>query len=194
MKILFALAPVVFVAACATPIPPSKTADDLSNAQAEYDRINEIVAPGTPPAGTANYAGFVGAELIIDGETGGSFLGDLALTVDFTDPVTGITGSIEDITIFDEGVPDQDLGGSLNVAGGYNGSFSATASGDLSAVSEDGGFSLKGSTNVSLNMTGDLVDDNGTNTFVGDVTGGSTGGDFDVTVVGLGDFYAVQGN
>lgn len=178
--------------ACANPIPPSKTAADLENAVAEYDRINEITTPGTAPSGTASYAGFVAADVIIDDESGSSFLGELSLSVDFTDEANGISGTIDDITLYDEGVPDQDLGGELTVAGGYDGAFNATATGSLSAVEETGSLGLRGSADITLNMMGDLIDDAGTNTFVGDVSGGSTGGDYSVQIIAPGGFYAVE--
>lgn len=191
MRFMMTLLPLAALAACATPIPPSKTAEDLSAAQTEFGRLNALATTIPAPAGTASYEGEIGASLSIDGDGSGSFLGELSLEVDFEDTTAGVTGSIDKITVYDDGVPDQDLGGSLAVAGAYDGGLSATATGTLSAVGSEGGFSLKGETDVALTLSGSLIDDGGTDTMIGTFTGGSTGdGDFDVSVTGGTSFYA----
>lgn len=180
--------------ACSNAIPPSRSTSDLANTQAEFDRLALITDTVPAPGGTANFAGEIGSELMIDGESGGAFLGALALTVDFDNTTSGITGTISDITLFDDGDPDQNLGGSMTVSGAYATSMTATATGTLRAVEESGAFGLSGNTNVVLTMTGSLVDDAGTNTLVGDVSGSSVGNnnDFDVVLTGQNGFYAVQ--
>ena len=189
MRSLFILTTLTTLAACASPIPPSRSAADLTAAQAEFDRINALDTDIPAPAGTASFAGEIGSALSIDGDPSGAFLGELNLMVDFDDTATGISGSISNITLYDDGDPDQDLGGSLAVAGGYDGALSATATGTLSAVGSDGGFSLKGEADVVLSMTGSLVDDAGTDTLVGTFSGGGDG-DFDIGVTSDAAFYA----
>lgn len=178
--------------ACDSAIPPTRTAADLTAASAEFDRLAAITDTITAPPGTADFSGEIASEVIVDGETGGVFLGALDMSVDFDNPTSGITGSIQDITLFDEGEPDQNLGGSLTVAGGFDSTLTATATGSLTAVEESGAFGVSGDAVVALNLTGSLVDDAGTDTLVGNVTGGSTGdaGDFDILLTGENAFYA----
>lgn len=193
MKPIFTLPALLLLGACAEPIPPSRSAQDLVNAQVEHSRLNALEEVADP-TGSATFAGQIGASLKIDDETG-AFLGDLDLQVNFNDRLRGVSGRVTDITLFDEaGEPDQDLGGALAIKGGYNETLNATATGRLTAVETSGSIGFSGTSLIKLNMGGRLVDDDGTNVLVGTFTGGSSGNDddYDVSVTGDAEFYAIE--
>jgi len=189
MKTLLMCSALVGLVACESAIPASRTAGDLITYDVEQARVAALSNPGTPPTGSASFAGLIGGPLLVDGETGSDFLGDINLNVNFN--VNNVSGTIDEITLFDDGQPDQNLGGALSVSGSYAGALSATASGSLTAVEESGAFGISGSTNVIMNLTGTLRDDNGTNTLVGGATGSGTG-DYEVFLQNGVGFYAVQ--
>ena len=189
MKRILICSGLIALTACSNAIPPSRSGADLTAAELELARIDAITTPGVEPTGSANFAGLIGGPLEIDGDIGSEFLGDIEMRVDFG--IGEVDGSIEDITLFDDGVPDQDLGGRLAVTGTYGSTLNATANGTLTAVEDVGAFGLDGETNVTMNITGVLVDDGGTNTLVGDVTGSGTG-DYDVFLPNGVGFFAAE--
>jgi len=177
--------------ACATPIPPSKSTQDFLDVEAEHTRLDALSVLDAAPTGSASYEGAVSGSFT--GDVDGSFLGDLAMTIDFADPTNGVGGSISSVTLYDGSQPDQDLGGSLSIAGGYDGGLNATATGTVTAVGEDGGFSLEGSADLSLSMTGDVFDDGGNNVVAGSITGGSTNDEDDIYLrIDTANFYASE--
>lgn len=188
LKISGAALALASLAACADPKPATIDAEDVTIAETEYDRLDalgETALADMPSTGTASYDGKFGGDFSADSDADGSFLGDLALDVNFG--TGGITGLADNINIIDEeGTPTQLLGGSLDVVGTQTGTgIYATASGDLTGV-ENG---LEGSSSLVLNFDGSFRDDTATaDTIVGSVNG-SGDGDFYVRVVD-GGFFA----
>ena len=171
--------------ACSSPTPPSISAQDAADIDAEYDVI--IALPNTVladlPPGSASFVGHAGAE--ISGDADGSVVGDMVMNVNFAGNT--IDGTIDNLNVVDfDGIPEQLLGGSLTISGAEtDGALTATASGNLTAVGEE---SVRGTSYVTLNMVSDVrIDTSNGDTVVGTVSG-SGNGDFDLTIYDGGFF------
>lgn len=179
--------PLLALAACASPTPPSINAQDVISINAASNRVSAL--PQTSvlnlPSASATYVGHIGGT--VAGDADGSIIGDMSMTVDFAgNTVTGLMDNVNLIDEFD--VPEQLLGGSLSISGTETaGQLVATASGSLSAV---GDIAVRGSSDVVLTLAGNVRDDTGTGDAVfGNVTGGGIG-DFAVTLSG--QFYGTS--
>lgn len=179
------------LAACATPTPPSITTADIQAAEDEFDRVSTLplLAPVDRPVGTVAYTGKMGGDLTIDGEGGYSMLADMTMQVNYG--LSGsVGGTVGNINLIEDGIPNQRLGGSLDIAGSSTGTtFSSTAEGKITAVPDDVPF--RGASEVRFSMTGNMRQDGPDTALVGSWAGGSVEpatDDFDVS--GSGNFFA----
>ena len=173
------------LAACDSPTPPSYSAQDVQNISNEADRVFELpdTAIGDLPSGSVSYSGHAGGN--VSGDADGSVIGDMTMSVNFAGG--GITGTIDNLNLIDEDdVPSQLLGGALTISGSQNaGVLTATATGNLDAVGDE---SVRGSSSVSLNLSGNVLTDvNDGDTVAGQLSGSGTG-DFDINVYDGGFF------
>lgn len=171
--------------ACDSPTPPSISAQDVLDANAEFERIIDLpeTAAADLPPGSAEFNGHAGGE--VSGDADGSVLGDMRMAIDFADNT--ISGEIDNINLIDiDDEPEQLLGGSLNIVGTEtDGILSATASGELTAVGDE---SVRGSSTVSLTMSGSVLTDTADGDTVAGQLSGSGDGDFYINVFNGGFF------
>lgn len=190
------------MAACAVPEENTLSRADFRAAEADVAFAEALAF--TPaeriPGGEATYAGNIYSEAIVQGADDFKVLGDIELTLDFSDVAgregsSDIEGRIDNLNLFDDaenGFDDQGLSGSLTVNGrAEGGRIDATATGVIGAVVTDG----VGDQDAiwRLDLDGDVRDnfENG-DVISGDVTGGTVGGatdDYSVILTGDGGFY-----
>ncbi|MFN3664343.1 hypothetical protein [Yoonia sp.] len=155
-RCLPALAACLVVAGCAAPNPPTITSRDNANALTEATRISRL--PQTQisdlPTGSVTYNGKVGAN--VGGDLQGSMLGDMSMNVGFN--TNTVRGSVTNLNLINQaGRPDQALGGNLAINGFEDrGNLSAGAGGTITGVAP-GGSAF--SSDVNLNLQGNLRDD-----------------------------------
>ena len=182
-----AFAALALSAACATPNPPSISAQDVDRAYAEALRISALpaTAPADIPTGTVTYDGQIGAD--VRGDAQGSILADMTMIVGFD--TNAIRGSVTNINLVDpDGIPNQRFDGSLAITGiETNGDLDAVAVGQITGVDVDGHTV---DADMDLDLVGTVVDDTGQGDAIfGSVTG-SAAGDFYLTVDGV--FFATE--
>ena len=192
--LFIACLPFVILAGCAEPTPPSITVDDIAAAEAEFNRVSAlpVIALADRPTSTVSYSGKLSGPVIVDGESGYAIQGDLAMNVNFG-LSSAVSGSLGNINLIDNGIPDQRLGGNLTLLGSTSGTtVSSTITGQIDAVGEDVPF--RGTSDVRLNLSGDVRQDAGTATaIVGSWTGGSVSPDTDdFDISGTGGFFATS--
>lgn len=182
---LLAISASMALGACASPKPPTMTAQDLTDSQSTFTTLNGLGATPTAdmPSGSATFNGKFGGE--VTGDSDGSILGDLTLNTNFD--TSAVTGSVTNINAFDDnGDPDQLLSGSLDVNGNISGNgMTATAQGTLTGV--DSGFA--GDTNANVTMNGTFRNNTATADTVTGTAVGCASGDFDICM-NNGQFYA----
>lgn len=143
-------------AACDTATPPTAGQAEFNAATVAFLTAsgNPVANPGTLP-GSATYNGKAIADANLDGETGYSLIGDMAMNVDFSETANNVTGQISSINVIDQLTTDGDqlMQGTLNIAGSSaGGNIAATATGQLSAVLADSIVRQTG--DFTLQMTG----------------------------------------
>ena len=176
--------PLLALAACASPTPPSINAQDVININAASSRVSALPQTGilNLPSASATYLGHIRGMVL--GDADGSIIGDMSMSVNFAgNTVSGLVDNVNLLDAFD--VPEQLLGGSLTISGTETGGqLLASASGSLSAV---GDIAVRGESDVVLTLAGNVRDDVGTGDAVyGTITGGAIG-DFAVSLSG--QFY-----
>ncbi len=187
-----------------TPSGPFVPSPSVSQAEVRaFDQeVNRLAAtdrtrPSQLPTGQVSYSGSVGSNATINGQSGYGLLGDLNLNVDFAG-AQQVTGSVTDINLLQNGVPQQQLGGALTVTGSQSfGSINADADGIVTRINPSG---VTERSNLAIDLDGTVRDD----IFAGDaVTGSATGfGDgfqtpgptFNVVLDGGGSFVGTVGN
>ncbi len=188
---------IAFGAGCSTststpaPLPPTYSADDVTDAGALRDTIAmlPVTMPANTPPGSASYSGNLYLDDVnIDGAAGYGMLGAMAMVVDFTGGAESVTGSVTNVNLLEGGVPQQTMLGSLEILGTESlGDITAMASGELEVRESDLPFS--GSTEMMLSLNGGARGDFG-NAVYGSALGTGTG-DFEVDVVS-GTFFGLQ--
>ncbi len=190
--------PVVLLSACSA-TEPTLDRGDVAGFDDEVARLN-AEAFRTPvdslPSGTVNYDGQIGANILIDGQSGFAILGDLDLDVGFSGS-RDVDGRVTDINLLRAGTPQQTLGGSLDVTGQQaSGKIDAVAEGVLTRV-RTGGIDER--TNLVLDLDGTVRTDRfAADTILGTVNADRSFGDgfdingptFNVVLDGDGAFYA----
>ena len=187
MKVItiFSTASAVLLSACASATPPSITADQVTAIGTKYERLSALpdTAIADLPPGAAQFDGHLGGE--ISGDADGSVLGDMTMNVNFAGNT--ITGTVDNLNLIsDDGIPERLLGGSLSIAGSEaDGILTATATGTLDAVGEE---SVRGSSDVTLSMNGNVLTDVTAGDTVEGSLSGSGSGDFDINIYNGGFF------
>lgn len=201
------LTPIVFAAACASPKANTATRADFRAAEADgaFADTLDFTPVDQIPAGSATYRGNIYSDAIVQGVDDFKVLGDLELSLNFSDDAaragsSNISGTIDNLNLFDDasdGFDDQGLSGSLAVSGRAEaGRVEATATGVIGAVVADT-FGEPTAT-WQLDLDGDVYDnfENG-DVIAGDVTGGTTGAptdDYTLVLTGDGGFYTERGD
>lgn len=186
--IILTTACITGLSACDSPTPPSYSAQDVTRIYAGYDRVNGL--PLTPtadlPAGHGTYNGHIDGA--VSGDVDGAIVGDMRMEINFI--TNDIGGTIDNVNYVDEaGVPEQLLGGSLLIRGTQtNGSLSASATGNLTAVGDE---HIRGSAATDLALSGDIRTDSRDGDAVAGTVVGTATGDFDMTLTN-GAFYGID--
>ena len=200
-RTILTFAAVAIAAGCSQPESNTQSRSDYRAVAADVARAE--VLDFTPvdriPTGAATYQGNIYSEAIVEGVDDFKVLGDLELTLNFSDVAgregsSNVGGRIDNLNLFDDaedGFDDQGLTGSLAVSGrAEGGRIDASATGVIGAVVNDG-FGDQNAT-WQLDLDGDVYDDfeNG-DVIAGDVSGGTVGGsdDYDLILTGEGGFY-----
>lgn len=173
--ILPACAALCLTAACEEPIPPSITTADVDRAYVEAARISRLPVTDVinVPTGTVTYDGQIGVD--VSGDAAGSILADMTMIVGFD--TDAITGNVTNINLIDpNGVPDQRMGGSLDIDGiETNGQIAAVATGQVSAVDI---YGESVTADMDIDLTGAVVDDQSNGDAIFGSATGSAEGDF----------------
>ena len=182
-RITISLITLAALAACgATPNEPTVSAADVERAYDEALAISNLPLTSTAnlPTGGVTYRGQLGAD--VSGDAQGSILGDMTMRVDFSD--NDIGGQVTNINLIDpDGMPNQRFDGRLNIDGVENsGRLDAFASGDITAVDNDG---YEVESQMLLTLDGDVYDDFGGGDAVFGAATGTARGDFDLNVDGV---------
>ncbi len=182
-RITASLMALAAVSACAaSPNEPTVSAADVDRAFDEAQAISRLplTSIGNLPTGGVTYRGQLGAN--VTGDAQGSILGDMTMNVDFAD--NDIGGRVDNINLIDpNGMPNQRFDGRLNIDGTEtSGRLDAFASGDITAVDNDG---LEVESRMVLTLDGDVYDDFGGGDAVFGSATGTARGDFDLNVDGV---------
>ncbi len=181
-RIQASLIALTVLSACASSNSPTVSASDVDRAFAEAEDISNLPLTTTNnlPTGSVTYLGQLGAN--VQGDATGGILGDMIMDVDFAR--NDVDGQISNINLIDpDGTPNQRFGGELDMFGSENnGRISALASGELTAVDNDG---FEVDSQMRLNLDGDVYDDFGGGDAVFGTARGEATGDFELDVDGV---------
>lgn len=174
----------IVLGACATPLPPTLSAADVTARTASLDQYAAAPDASTGmPTGKVSYVG----TLASNPDDFEKVFGDLTLTADFDSDK--ITGNVKNMNYIEGNKPDQTLRGTLTINGTRTDELvNATARGTLSGA--ESGFKASG--DFRLTLDGSFRSETTEwDSVAGSVNGKSTGGLLEVDVTD-GVFYAVQ--
>jgi len=186
----------------AFPQTPAFNAADFRAAVADDQRAQFLdeTNPNNIPLGRATYDGHIRSEALVNGADGYDIIGDLRLDIDVStrQPIAGrntVDGAISGLTLIDrfEGDAAEALDGRLSIAGDVtSGEIEATARGTIAR--DRLGSRFDDTSQMAITLDGSLRDDFRLgDVATGDIGGGTTGdsrNDFDINLVGEGQFYA----
>lgn len=139
------------------------TAQDYSDSLAMFDRVDDMnrSSPRNFPPGvgaTATYAGIMDAQFPLPDNLSQHLVGDVELDITFDTRTLGnVAGRIDNLHIVNNGIPNEQLTGSVVMGGQYNftgnDELNVNGRGDLTGTF---GTDRVGTMNFGITLTGDM--------------------------------------